>query len=300
MSKYFYGLKRQQLDFRDLKVSRPSLADESLPASADIIRPKMPPVYDQGQLGSCTANAIAAAIEYCLIAQQYPYPFTPARLFIYYNERLVEGTVGMDAGAELRDGLKVVNSQGVCPESDINGKHQDWWWTYSDNQIKFRLHPSQSCYKDALLHKSVKYEAVDLDANQIKTLLAAGHPVIFGISVYSSFESDSAAKTGIIPMPATSESLLGGHALLAVGYTRALPDGTTATEDYVIFRNSWADTWGDKGYGYIPMSYLTNANLASDFWTIEIMDGTWKQDHENKILGEKIDLASLEKLGDKS
>lgn len=269
-NKHAFGLIKQKPDHRDFKLSRKVTG--VFPASVDL-RPDMPPVYDQGQLGSCTANAIAGAIEYLCLKQNYKWKFTPSRLFIYYNERVVEGSVFQDAGASLRDGLKVVNSQGVCPEAEGDGSNPDWLWTYSDNQIKFRLQPPSQCYKNALMHKALKYESVPLDANAIKTCVAAGFPVVFGISVYSSFESGSANTTGVIPMPDTStESLLGGHALLVVGY---MPGASIAGADpntaYFIFRNSWNTTWGCEGYGFINEAYLTDPDLASDFWAIELI-----------------------------
>lgn len=253
------GLKFQKPDVRDLK----RFIDRSAPVAQSVdLRPGMPPVYDQGQLGSCTANAISGAVQYLCMKEKYKFQFTPSRLFLYYNERVIEGTVLEDSGAELRDGLKALNSEGICPEAEGDGTNPDWLWPYSDGLIKFRLQPPAQCYKDAVLHKAIKYESVPLDANAMRQCLSEGFPVIIGINVYSSFESQQAASTGEIPMPDTStEQLLGGHALLVVGY-RA--DGSW------IVRNSWGASWGDHGYCYLPEAYLTNPNLASDFWCLEL------------------------------
>jgi C1A family cysteine protease len=96
----------------------------------------------------------------------------------------------------------------------------------------------------------------------MKACLASGYPFIFGFTVYDSFESDAVAKTGIVPMPSKTELVLGGHAVMAVGYDDS--------KKWFIVRNSWGEDWGDKGYFYIPYDYLTNKNLASDFWTIKL------------------------------
>jgi C1A family cysteine protease len=262
-TKYAYGWKAQRPDKRDLKLSLPHISTADLPASVDL-RPSMPPVYDQGQLGSCTANAIAAAVQYLCMKANYKWPFTPSRLFIYYNERVMEGTVLTDSGAQLRDGLTALNKQGICPEAEGDGTTPDWLWPYSDNQLQFRLPPPAQCYKDAVLHAATKFEACPLDAPTMQSTLAQGLPIIFGITVYSSFEGGTVATDGMVPMPNTdTESVLGGHALLCVGYE------TINNELYFIFRNSWSASWGVNGYGYIPAAYLTDPDLASDFWVLQ-------------------------------
>ena len=78
------------------------------------LRSTCPAVYDQDKLGSCTANAIAAAYEYDQIKQNEKDVFIPSRLFIYYNERKMEGSIDTDSGAEIRDGIKSINVDGVC------------------------------------------------------------------------------------------------------------------------------------------------------------------------------------------
>lgn len=257
MTKYKYGWKRQLPDIRDKKFG--VSVGAPLPKAVDL-RPDMPPVYDQGQLGSCTANAIAGAIQYLCNKGHYKWPFTPSRLFIYYNERAMEGTVWQDAGAYIRDGIKTVNSQGVCPEDSKAA----WNWAYSDDTFRFRMKPSAACYKDAVMHKAISYEAVPQSEVGLKTVLAAGLPIVLGIAVYDSFESADATRTGDIPMPnAKTESVLGGHAVLIVGYDEA--------KRKFIFRNSWADTWGNKGYGTFPYDYLTNPDLCSDIWAISVV-----------------------------
>jgi len=238
-----YGWVRDLPDQRDLlKLETPQV----VPDNVDL-RPLMPPVYNQGNLGSCTANAIAGALEYQDMVEDKIKGFTPSRLFIYYNERVMEGTIGSDAGASIRDGIKSVNKLGVPPETI---------WTYKVS--RFTVKPSTIAYKQALGFKSLIYTRLDhANLNLLQQSLATGFPFVFGISVYESFDS---SVNGLIPIPQKSEQLLGGHALLAVGYDNL--------KKVFIVRNSWGGSWGDKGYCYIPYAYLTG-KLASDFWNIE-------------------------------
>ena len=201
-----------------------------------------------GYPGSCTANAIAAAFEYDL-ARQNLKDFVPSRLFIYYNERRMEGTVDSDSGAMIRDGIKSVSRQGVCAEDA---------WPY--DIAKFAARPAPACYGAALHNRAVSYQRVPQVLNQMRGCLAHGYPFVLGITVYESFESDGVTKTGVVPLPGPGESALGGHAVLAVGY-----DDASAR---FLVRNSWGTGWGLAGYFTIPYAYLTDRGLAADFWMI--------------------------------
>lgn len=244
-----YGWKKELGDIRDFKFT-PVTAVTALPPSVNL-QNQCPPVVDQGQLGSCTANAIAAAHEFAQI-KQHEKAFPPSRLFIYYNERAMEGTIKQDAGAIIRDGFKSIAQKGVCSEAS---------WKYIIS--KFARKPPVTCYTQALKHKALQYLAVTPTLDHLKGCLADGFPFVFGISVYESFESDAVAQTGIVPMPQPNEQLLGGHAIAAVGYD-------DATSRFTI-RNSWGTEWGDQGYCYLPYEYLTNAQLSSDFWTVRLV-----------------------------
>ncbi len=243
-----YGWIRDLPDHRDQLYAAPVAALQQLPSKVDL-RPKCPPVYDQGQLGSCTANAIAGAIQFDEMKEQLKQTPTPSRLFIYYNERVLEHTVKSDAGAQLRDGIKTVHKQGVCSEAD---------WPY--DITKFEEAPPNPCYQKAVDHKVVLYQKLVQNLNQMRGCLASGYPFVFGFTVYDSFESPEVARTGKVHMPAAGEQVLGGHAVAAVGYDDA--------QQCFIVRNSWADTWGVKGYCLMPYAYLTQPDLSSDFWTI--------------------------------
>ncbi len=246
-----YGWQPDLPDQRDYRYAAPAIVLKKLPRKADL-RPGCPAVYDQGELGSCTANAIGAAFEFGLIKQDAP-AFMPSRLFIYYNERVIEHSVSNDSGAMIRDGIKTVNKEGVCPEEE---------WPYIIS--KFALKPGPACYSTALEHQVLSYHRVPRELDQIKGCLAEGFPMVFGFTVYESFESAAVAGNGIVDLPAPGEHVIGGHAVLAVGY-----DDTSRR---FLVRNSWSDQWGMKGYFTMPYDYLLNENLSDDFWTIRLVE----------------------------
>ena len=249
---YGYGWIPDLPDYRDYIYVIPFAPTEVLPASVDL-RANCPPVYDQGELGSCTANAIAGALEFDQIKEGLPAIFVPSRLFIYYNERSIEGTVSADSGAQIRDGMKSVGKQGACSEVE---------WPYDIGN--FTAQPSASCYQDALQHRAIAYKRVTRDLLHLKSCLTEGYPFIFGFTVYESFKSDAVLKTGIVPLPQPTEKVLGGHAVVAVGYDD--------DQQRFLVRNSWGTSFGQQGYCTMPYAYLTNHGLASDFWTVRTVD----------------------------
>ena len=257
-----YGWVKDTPDSRDLLfTASPVLAAKPLPKSADL-RPGCPPVYDQGQVGSCTGNSIAGAFEFTQKKQMLQ-DFMPSRLFIYYNERAMEHTTGQDAGAQIRDGIKTVAKQGVPPESD---------WPYSENLAVVTEKPDAAAYTDALQHKVISYHRISARTasaalNLMKSCLADGYPFVFGFTVYSAFEGPEVAKTGILKMPnLKKEEVVGGHAVLCVGYDDKMKS--------VLVRNSWGTSWGLKGYFWMPYDYISNSKLASDMWTVRGVTGT--------------------------
>jgi C1A family cysteine protease len=244
-----YGWIPDIPDQRDFQYAAPVQVVGALPSQVDLRAQGPQEIYDQGQLGSCTANAIAAAIEFDQMKQGLSDVATPSRLFIYYNERVMEGTVNSDSGAQIRDGIKSVAQQGDCPETE---------WPYDITQ--FQVQPPQQCYDDALQHKAVIYQSVARTLSQMKGCLAAGYPFVYGFTVYESFESDGVAQTGQVPMPSGDEQVIGGHAVMAVGYDD--------DQQVFIVRNSWGPNWGDGGHFYMPYAYFLDENLSDDFWTI--------------------------------
>jgi len=248
MSKHAYGYLPDLRDFRDHHYSAPYEHVLALPSSVDL-RPQCPPVEDQGQLGSCTSFAVGAAIRFARKKQGLP-DFVTSHLFLYYNSRAMEGTVNSDAGAVIRDVIKSANKQGDCPELE---------WPYDIS--KFTVQPPAKCYQDALKDRALSYQRVARSLAQMKGCLASGLPFVVGISVYESFESDEVARTGMVPMPQPGEQLLGGHAVLCVGFRDS--------DQKWIFRNSWSASWGDQGHFYLDYAYLLNKGLSSDFWVVK-------------------------------
>lgn len=259
---HIYNWKPDLPDMRDQLYTAP-LSAAPLPASFSL-RSKLPLPYDQGDLGSCTANALAICLslqmilEKKLVADNTP-KTTPSRLFIYYNERAIEGTINEDSGAYIRDGIKSLNKQGSCFEND---------WPYRTNMFKKK--PTPLAYKNALPNTVKQYMRINVpDMNSKKTALTTNHAVVFGIAVYDSFESDNATKTGLIPMPEPTETMLGGHAMAIIGYDDNKVIGKSKGAFEV--RNSWGTSWGDKGYCWIPYDYLNNTNLCDDNWIIKLV-----------------------------
>ena len=228
-----------------------------LPSKVDL-RPKCPKVYDQGQLGSCTGNAIGAAIQFERIKQKLKSAtsLVPSRLFIYYNERTIERTVSQDSGAQIRDGIKSVAAQGTCFESGPNS------WPYDIKE--FAKQPPKAAFDLALNNQIISYSRLVSTLNQLKGCLGSGYPFVFGFTVYESFEGPDVARTGLVPMPKSSEKTLGGHAVMAVGYD-------DSSQNFIV-RNSWGTDWGQKGYFMMPYAYLTETNLSDDFWTIRMVE----------------------------
>lgn len=245
---------------RKFGVSKP----KALPKSVDLREQWPLPPFDQGRIGSCTANAIAAAINFAQHKQGRP-EFVPSRLFIYYNERVIERTVHLDAGAQIRDGIKASAKVGVPDEElwaydDTPADEETMRWAKGAMPAK---RPHKEVFAAALSEQSVKYARVCQTAQKIKECLASGFPMVFGFTVYDSFEDEEVARTGVLHMPKDGEQIVGGHAVLAVGYT---------SQDELIVRNSWGTDWGDEGFFTMPLEYVLNRNLADDLWTISLVE----------------------------
>lgn len=244
-------------DPRDLTYSLPSaVMSAALPSKVDLREGgELPPIRDQGDLGACTAFALAAAFQFSLDKQKLR-EFTPSPLFLYYNERAMMGTIKEDSGAMIRDGVKSLSKQGICLESS---------WKYIPT--KFAKKPPVSVYTKASKNLVSKYERITPALPFLKGRLASGFPFVFGFSVFESFFSSAVSSTGNANLPnINQERFLGGHAVLCVGYDDA--------NNRFIIQNSWGPLWGDKGFFTLPYEYLTDPNMADDFWAITFVTKT--------------------------
>ena len=247
-----------------------------IPKKVDL-RPKMPPVYDQGTLGSCSANALGACYEYEDERDDLE-SFRPSRLFLYYNERKMEGNITVDSGATMASGIQSLQDNGVCDEKI---------WAY--DITKFAREPPVEAYSDALKHRAVVVSNIPQNERALKRSLATGYPFVVGILVFSSMMTYEVARTGYVPLPdLKTDDVQGGHAIMIVGY-----DDSQAVW---ICRNSWGREWGDKGYFYLPYAYLLDSNLSSDVWNISKVteSDTLPDTDETRILKEILD--SLETI----
>ncbi|MDQ6750675.1 MAG: C1 family peptidase [Actinomycetota bacterium] len=250
------GLTQRKISRFGWKPSLPDLRDHIADASDLAVREEvdpradLPEVFDQGQLGSCTANAVAGAVEYDAKLGGSD-PGVLSRLWIYYYERKLEGSPSnQDTGAFGRDGFKVCKTLGVPLEQG---------WPY--DIAKFSQEPAASLADEAHQHRISNYRSVPRNLDAMKAVLSNRQTIAFGFTVYESFEADEVAKTGIVPMPSRGEKTVGGHEVLLVGYLKD-------EANYGLVRNSWGTGWGLKGYFLMPWAYLLDANLASDFRTI--------------------------------
>ncbi len=226
------------------------------PSSIDL-RSQQAQVYDQGSEGACTAHMTAGAIQNRQIVQGLTLVM-PSRQFNYYNARMDEGSVAQDAGASILDAYNVLKEYGWCPEE---------MWQYLASNLT--LKPTPDCYQAALPNKIEAFENVAQDLGTIKAALAESVPVGIGFTCFNSLMSAKTAKSGIVQMPSQRDLVqgsIGGHAILLVGYDDS--------RSLFTFRNSWGETWGDTGYGYMPYDYVADNRLADDFHALRKIPGS--------------------------
>jgi C1A family cysteine protease len=239
-------------------------ARAGVPAAVDL-REWASAVEDQGALGSCTAQAGAGVIEY-YERKSFGRHIEASRLFLYKVTRNLMKMKG-DTGAYLRLTIGAMVLFGVPPEE---------YWPYTDDEKDFDKEPPAFCYAFAQNYKTITYyrhdppgTAADSVLSRLKTYLAAGHPAMFGFTVYSSIEQ--AGATGRIPYPSPREKIEGGHAVVAMGYDDAMTirnsTGGEQTKGALLIRNSWGAEWGEQGYGWLPYAYVLKG-LAEDFWSV--------------------------------
>lgn len=262
----------------------------------------VPAIWNQQDIGSCVPHGVGFAYVFSLRAQGLiakPDDYLPSRLFVYYNGRVIENTVDSDSGLTITDGIKELNRYGAPPESG---------WPYVTS--RFTEKPPEASYREGLLHEAVKYAQVGQTPNEMRACLTAGLPFVIGFTVYDSFQSSATASNGVMLMPRSTERVLGGHCIAAVGYlpgsalraaftkqgetTVNISDSTM----YYIMRNSWGWEWGHNGYCFMPEQYLTG-NLSDDFWTVQTVsapDPTPPAPVAKDLIDRKAAIAALQGL----
>jgi C1A family cysteine protease len=243
-----YGWVRDHPDFRDVPYASAITGD--LPQQVERFS-LLPPIYNQGYISSCTGNGTARALQYCRRMQGLP-EYIPSRLMLYWNARRYEGTTTVDSGAQIRDAIRGAAQYGACSETI---------WPY--DEPKFRDKPSEAAYAAGKTDEAIGYRRVGQTLNAIRACLASGDPIVFGFSVFESFESDIVAATGVVPIPQPSEGFLGGHCVVAVGYDNL--------REAIFVDNSWGTGWGIQGSFWMPYAYITSPQLAGDLWSIRLV-----------------------------
>lgn len=253
----WYGWKPDLPSVEDLPLSLKVQKRAKLPRCVNLSdKYAAIPVYNQGPIGSCTGQGNAEVHACAQISTYNRLIIEPSRLFIYYNERVQEGTVNYDSGAQIRTGIKSMVKQGVCAEAD---------WPYKPE--KFKLKPSPICYKNALKSQVLRYERVNNeDENAILSVLAEGFPIVFGFTVFESFESRKVSKSGLYYPNPKRERILGGHCTVLYGYNLDLE------EPEVLIKNSWGKNWGLGGFFKMKLSDVSNPNMCDDFWLVRMVE----------------------------
>jgi C1A family cysteine protease len=280
---YSFGWLPDYPDFRDYTEEtdaiKPMLEKTSvlggsvLPNPSVDLRMWFSPVEDQGSIGSCTANAAVGLVEYYQLRAKKKH-IDASRLFLYKATRNLMHLTG-DTGAYLRTTMKALVLFGAPPEE---------YWPYTGKKPTdpivpthhFDLEPPAFCYAFAQNYQAIRYVRLDPPGiygatllSRIKAYLASGLPSMFGFTVYESIRQ--ASRDGEIPFPCSAERALGGHAIVAVGYDDEKKiknaDCGTETKGAVLIRNSWGNSWGDRGYGWLPYEYVLKV-LARDFWVL--------------------------------
>jgi len=266
-------LSEEALKFIDEKAFAAAIKLSENPAEkgpAAVLKPTdlrdsdcLPPIENQGSIGSCTAQAVVGLAEYLIRVGTGEFTDL-ARMFVYKVSRNLMGVSG-DTGSYIRTAIKTLAAFGAPPET---------FWPYEEELLD--VEPLALQYSYAANFRAMRYARLD-DYNQtgaqtlelVKTVLAAGFPVAFGFPVFESIDDVGTGEDAVIPYPEETEKLLGGHAVLAVGFR----GGGDKTE--LIVRNSWSEQWGDEGYGYLPAQYVTEG-MAVDFWTV--FSSSWLQE----------------------
>lgn len=264
---FINGCTKEPIDHRD-RAYIPTVSSVEAIKEVDL-RPLCYPIRDQEWLSSCTAFATTALVRH--VRKKIGLKdWEPSPLFTYYASRKLQGCPDKNEGVYNRFALQSTIDYGVSME---------FMWPYRNAAGQYWMEPPQNVWKSAERHQTLEYQRInDSNRNEFLTCLNEGYPFIFGIQLYSSFFNTT--SNGIVPIPdKENEKCLGGHCMLAVGYT--IKDD----KEYIIVQNSWGILWGEEGYGYIPMEYFDSVS-SYDFWTIRNIENSDEED-QKEILEEE-------------
>jgi C1A family cysteine protease len=268
MTKFKYNLKKDEEDIRDFLFKDSFNFTTTLPTSVDLIS-KMPSIFNQLDESSCTANAGTANREYLLPDKTK----NLSRQFLYNVERIMENTFNQDSGCQMRTVCKILNTYGICEESYLPYGKQNLY-----------VQPSKDAYDNAKKYTISKYHRIT-SLDEVKQALVQGFPILLGMTVYESMESDECINTGLIPYPQDGEKILGGHAVEICKYVDSIKPkstlinklqnmfkcllGKSNSSGYIYIRNSWGNV-GINNTGYFKMTYETFEKLCQDMWVIQL------------------------------
>lgn len=261
----FLGRKKDKPDPRDHLYAQRHEAEIAQPIkpSADL-RPGLPAAFDQGNFGSCGPNAGDGLM--CHLFPDCGKTGGFSRFQLYRDVRVIEGDLDEDGGVETRDVLRSLQLTGVAPES---------LWPYVPGN--FKREPPPEVYAEAEKYSLERYSRL-VSGRDMLACLSAGFPFLLGIELFESFDSDDMARHGVVGMPnPSSEQVIGGHDVLAVGYDlnfkarddfkRSGVDPALVADQALLIRNSWGPLWGIGGHFWLPMPYAINTSLGGDAWT---------------------------------
>lgn len=283
--RYHLGARQRATDPRELRyrLTAPAAVDLNTPRS---LAPWLPPIMDQGQMGSCVANATVGAAM--TLGKRAGFASVPEldRLWLYYKSRVTEGTFPQDAGSYPADACDIAMT-GVPPECAEAGGY------VADPAKVPQPDPSYGAYDFVLSHRP--FYATDPGGYLagLVTALDAGMPVLVAMAWHSQFYP----RDGVLPV-LPPEGSAGGHCIYAWGYQPVSPQGAL-----VWCRNSWGlnwtkgevkVTWGDAGPGdfALPVALLTNGTV----WEMRAVSGEKAPDPTPVVDGytRAIDVAAAE------
>lgn len=230
-----------------------------LPPAVDLrtlVRAEDWPVLEQGNLNTCTAHALCAALHFLFLRAGISPAFVPSRLFLWWRERDIEHKTATPCEVFMHDGVAALGDRGICPEAPVGAIDASECWPY--DATKWGVKPPPAAFRCAKRYDGIRGRRVRQDLRAMKARLAEGHPFTVTLQLTDGYVESY--KTGDIPSPVKGSPDMGGHALLVVGYDDA--------RSVFLVRNSHGTKFGVCGYGTVGYDYMTDPDWAGSFWTL--------------------------------